>query len=354
MSLLAVAVTGGAMAQSFVQQEVTKVVARQIELPTTDGNAAATATDTLGWDELGGSLIQYSSASGYVFGTNALTNPQNPSQVQYNLEYARGFLANSAYTVIGAGFIFGSKEDVSGSPAAAKAKLYNIAANRAFDDVQATSATADGPSATMLTSADVAFADADTNFPSMTWVNFDSEAWVGSDFAIGLDISPLYGTPADTLVLLADSDGDSDGLYTWTRIGLSPTAGPSQSLWFQSTAMLQGGLDVNLAIFAVVAESGTGIEEQGFLNGVKMTTYPNPSLASDNITIQYGLETAAKRVDVNIYSTTGQLVYNAAQGAKASGVYRLNVPAGTLSAGSYIYTIDADGKRMAKRMEVLK
>jgi flagellar hook assembly protein FlgD len=118
--------------------------------------------------------------------------------------------------------------------------------------------------------------------------------------------------------------------------------------------LLQSDLFVNLAIFAVVAESPNSIEEQGYMNGVKVTMYPNPAVSSENVTIQYGLETSAKNVDLSIVNVNGQVVYTAAQGAKASGIYTMNVPAGTLSSGSYIYVLNADGARIAKRMEILK
>ncbi|MGB0368642.1 MAG: T9SS type A sorting domain-containing protein [Flavobacteriales bacterium] len=343
----------GAFAQSFVQQEITSSVAKEIVFPEPSG-AAATPTDTLGWDEIGTQLIAYGSQSGYVFGTNDLVNPANPSQHQYNLEYARGFVVNDAYTVVGAGFIFGAKEDVSGSPAAVTARLYSVSDNRALEDLQTASLTAPGPAAAVMASGDIAFADADTVFPNVTWVDFDSEAWVPSDFAISLDISALYGSPADTLVVLADEDGDSDGDYTWTRIAASPAAPNGQKFWAKTTAMLQGGLDVNLAMFAVVAESGVGIEEQAYMNGVKATTYPNPALSSDNITIQYAIEKAAKNVELSIYNMNGQVVFTVAAGSKASGVYNVSVPAGKLSAGTYTYLVQADDARIAKRIQVLK
>jgi len=358
LSIAVVAVSASSFAQSLqeqpiMQQTVTSAVARDVVLPV-HNSALTDPTDTLGFDELGAQLIQYASPSGYVFGTNELVDPAQGSQ--FNLEYARGFIVNDPYNVIGAGFIFGSKEGVSGSPVAAEARLYSIAPNRALGTQTSTAPDSDGPAATVLASADLAFADADTNFPSITWVDFDSEAWVPSDFVIGLNIAALYNgaNPADTLALLADSDGDSDGDYTFTRIGLSPTAPTSQTLWAKSGVLLVGGLANNLAIFAVVGESPNSIEEQGFLNGVKATMFPNPAVSSDNVTIQYGLETAAKNVDLSIVNVNGQVVYTAAQVAKASGIYTMNVPAGTLSSGSYIYVLNADGARIAKRMEILK
>ena len=358
LSIVVVAVSASSFAQSLqeqtiMQQTVTSAVARDVVLPA-HNSALTDPTDTLGFDELGAQLIQYGSNSGYVFGTNELVDPTQGSQ--FNLEYARGFIVNDPFTVIGAGFIFGSKEDVSGAPVAAEARLYNIAPNRAIGTQASTAPDADGPAASVLASADLAFADADTTFPNITWVDFDSEAWVPSDFIIGLNIAALYNgaNPADTLALLADADGDSDGDYTFTRIGLSPTSPASQTLWAKSGVLLVDGLANNLAIFAVVAESPNSIEEQGFLNGVKATMFPNPAVSSDNVTIQYGLETAAKNVELSIVNVNGQVVYTSAEGAKASGLYNLNVPAGTLSSGSYIYVLNADGARIAKRMEILK
>lgn len=357
----AMAVSASAFSQSAVQfgsqQTITsQKVVGEVNFPISSV-VAADPTDTLGTDEWGTQLIQYGSDGGYIFGTSAVEFPVPPAPApgffQWNLEFARGFIANDAYTVIGAGFIFGSKEDVSGSPSDVTVKLYNVQASRAYSDITLQSPDALGPGTSVLASADLAFADADTVFPSFTWVDFDNAGWTPGDFAIGLDITSLYGAPSDTLVLLADADGDSDGEYTWTRITQGTSIG-SQSLWAQTTGLFVSDLRNNLAIVAVVAESGVGIEEQGYLNGVKTTTFPNPALTTDNVTIQYGVETAVEEVNVSIYTLNGQVAYTIAEGAKASGIYNVNVPAGTLSAGSYIYAIEADGRRIAKKMEILK
>ena len=347
---------GQALMQQTPLQTITSAVSRDVVV-TMPSSAATDPTDTLGGDVLDNQLFLYGSDGGYIFGTSSFAFPApNVGFYQFSLEFARGFIVNDPQIVIGAGFIFGAKEDASGAPAAAKAKLYNINPNRAVDDLAATGLNVDGPSTAVLASADIAFADADTLFPNFTWVNFDAEAWVGSDFAISLDITSLYGTPADTLVLLSDENGSSgtDGSYTWTKVEQVQSSSPTgQGFWAQTTALFQSPLLVNLAIFAVVAESGVGIEEQGFFNGVKATMFPNPSVTSDNVTVQYGLETAAKNVDLNIVNANGQVVYTATEGAKASGLYTVNVPAGTLASGSYIYVLNADGARVAKKMEVL-
>ncbi|TNF29861.1 MAG: T9SS type A sorting domain-containing protein [Bacteroidetes bacterium] len=351
LSIVALSVASATFAQSFLRQEMTGAVAKEVQFPAA-GVAAADPTDTLGVDEFGGDFWIYTSNSGYVFGTSDLEGQvQGQTVHQLNYEYAGGFLVNGSYTVLGAMFFTGGKEAVSGSPANMKVKIWSLADDKAYLDGQSQSPTEIGPNQALATE-DVAFDDIDTSMA--TFVTFSNPVWVNTDFALGLDIQALYNgaNPADTVYFLCDEDGSSDGAYTWTKLGFDIV--PGQFFWTLSTGLLQGGLNVNLALFAIVAESATGIEEQAYLNGVKMTTYPNPAMTSDNVTVQYGLERDVKNVEINIYDMGGKQVFNAALGAKASGVHTLNIPAGTLSAGSYIYSIEADGGRMAKRMEILK
>jgi len=337
----------GAFAQNIHLQEVTHSVARNIELPT-PGIAATDHNDTLGLNEFGTNAFIYASPTGYVFGTNDLYD-QNFNAHQFNYEFAGGYIVNDSYHVTGAMILFAMKEDVTGSPADLSVNLWSLADDKARSDATVTDPDVIGPDQTLATVA-LPFADVDTLLP--TFVTFPSSVFMNEDFAIGVDIETLYGTPADTVALIADEDGDSDGTYTWTRFGIDLL--PGQVLWYLTTGTLQGGLDVNVAIFAIVEESGVGIGEQGFINGVRMTTYPNPALSGDNVRIDYGLETAKESVVINIYSTNGQLVYTAKEGQKVNGKHSIQIPAGTLSAGSYVYSLEANGARIAKRMEVLK
>lgn len=366
--MMAIALTGGAMAQSFsgIMLDQNIAVREGLTGETTVSAAAINATDTLDVASFGttGQVLFDQGGSGFIFGTSAVDtfviNPQNQQQIDFKLitdEVAAAWLAQSSYNVIGAMMFFGYKVAVNPSPADLQVHLYKMASNAAvLSVVNNQPVMGDGPGATPMASATLPFADIAAQPPviTRTFAFFQNPVWVNYDFALSVDLTALYGTGIDTVVLYTqpiNGGGSSTGEYTYRHSGSDNSMIQVTSPWIAGSAI---GATVDVAIFAIVAESGTGIEEQGFLNGVKMTTYPNPSLASDNVTIQYGLETAAERVDVNIFDMNGKQVYTAAQGAKASGLYRLNVPAGTLSAGSYIYAIDADGRRMAKRMEVLK
>lgn len=346
MLLVSAAVMAQGLPTSGLQ--VGQSVAKEI-IPI-NNSMAIDATDTLGLEEFGQNIVFYSSPTGYVFGTNDLYDATNDVH-QFNNQYAAGYIVNGDYNVIGAMMWFGAKTDVSGSPSDLKVKMYSLDDNKALSSAQVTQPDVMGPDQ-MLASVNLPFADVDTaSFNTPTYAFFSSPVWYSNDFAISVDLKDLYGVNSDTVMLYADEDGDSDGTYTWTQLGFS---GFPNTFWALSTGMLQGGLDVNIAIFAIVSESNTGIEEQGFLNGVKMTTYPNPAVGAENITIQYAVESSVKKVDINIYDMNGKVVFTAAEGAKASGLYNLTVPAGTLNAGSYIYAIEAGNGRMAKKLEVLK
>lgn len=329
----------------------------EVNLP---AKAAAAASDTLG-------LIDFSSSvqttfdlggSGYIFGSSLMDTSitqggQTIPLTIINAGLGRGFLVNDAYNVTGAMIWFGVKEAVNAAPADINVSLTQIADDAAFTSSSSTAPDGMGPGAPL---ASVALPFADVQGPTGTAINrtlvfFDTPVWVNTDFAVVLDIEGLYGAEVDTVAIVNEANGTSsaDGTYSWyAQAARNVPAAPS---WIASSAL---GLAADLAIFAIVEESGVGIEEQGFFDGVKMTTYPNPALSSDNITIQYGVEKAVKNVEINIFNLNGQVVYTAAEGAKTSGIYTVNVPAGTLAAGSYIYTIQADGGSMAKQMEILK
>jgi hypothetical protein len=349
--LLMVSVT---MAQSSLSSslQVGQAIAKEI-IPIENSVAAGGATDTLGLSEFGSNIVFYASPTGYVFGTNDLEGEASPGQPihQFNYQYAAGFIVNESYNVLGAMMWFGAKHNVSGNPADLKLNMYSLNDDKALSAATVQEPDVIGPDQ-LLGSIDLPFEDVDTaSFNTPTYAFFSNPVWYSEDFALSVDLTNLYGTASDTVMLYADEDGDSDGSYTWTELGfdIAPV-----TFWALSTGMLQGGLDVNLAIFAIVAESPNSIEEQGYLNGVKMTTYPNPALFSDNVTIQYGVESYVKNVEFNIFDMNGKQMFTSSLGSKSAGLYNLSIPSGTLSAGSYIYSIEADGGRMAKRMEILE
>lgn len=359
LSLMAVGVAVGAMAQQASPIMPQGVIAKQ-QINTGSSTAAIDATDTLGLANFSENvqITIEAGGSGYIFGssssdTSITQGGQTIPLTITTTELAKGYIVNGAYNVIGAMAWFALKEGVNADPADLQVKMYAMDPESAFTSAQSQQPDGLGPGSSQASVA-LPFADVDTSttFLARTYAFFDTPVWTTEDFALSVDISGLYAAEVDTAVLWNEQPGSGgSGEFTWYEQSISSNGMPAGGGWIAGTAL---GLEADVAIFAIVSESGVGIEEQGYLNGVKMTTYPNPAMSSDNIRIQYGLETAVKNVELNIFDMSGKQVFNAALGAKGSGLFNFDVPAATLSAGSYIYSIQADGARMAKRLEVVR
>lgn len=323
----------------------------------------AAGEDTLGLEDFStqaGTIFDID-GGGYFFGTYALdTSIQTfPTRIT-NDALGRGFIANDPYNVTGAMIWFSVVEGVNASPADLTVSLHDLAENVSIMDENSDPQNPDGPGpGTELASQTLPFADVNDLFADgPTYVMFDEAAYVGGDLALVLDYADLYGANGvDTIVVIAEQDGSgsADGTYSWVyQVAEVTTPAGTQNipLWLSAKAYL--GIESDIAIFAIVEESGVGIEEQGFMSGVKMTTYPNPAVSGDVIRVQYGLEAAAERVEINIHDMNGKLVHSIAEGDKVAGIHTIEIPAGTLSAGSYVYSLQANQGRLAKRLEILK
>ncbi len=91
------------------------------------------------------------------------------------------------------------------------------------------------------------------------------------------------------------------------------------------------------------------INEQSFINGIKMETYPNP--ASDVVNMDYQLENTAD-VTIKILDATGKLVQTEKLGQKEAGQHKATFSASNLDAGMYFYIMEAGSNRLAKRMVI--
>ena len=108
--------------------------------------------------------------------------------------------------------------------------------------------------------------------------------------------------------------------------------------------LFQGG-----ALFAVVSDA-TGVNE--FFNGMKLTTYPNPT--TQNVTIEYTLEKNASTVKLMVINSAGQSVINNTYNAQSAGTYKVNLDVTNLAAGTYFYQLNAGGHNFTKQLVITK
>ena len=324
-------------------------------------SAVAAGEDTLGLEDFSSTVqVVYDlGGGGYFFGTYVEDTVLQgfPTQITNNA-FGRGFIVNDPYIVTGAMLWFALKSGVNASPADITVSVHDLANNISLLTANSDPQNPDGSGpGTELASTTVAFDDINTStVGAPTFAFFGTPVSTVSDLAVVANIEGLYATEVDTAVLFNESSGTgvADGEYSWILQNAAVSVGGQTQdipLWLANSAY---DLESDIAIFAIVEETTDLIEEQGFMNGVKMTTYPNPAVSSESLTVQYGLENVAEKVEINIFDMNGKLVHTIVEGDKAAGIHNVNVPAGTLSAGSYVYSIQANSGRMAKRLEVLK
>ena len=329
--------------------------------------AAAEPNDTLGLTEfLTSTPSLFGLPTGFATGfsnsidTFDVGGQQIIATTQFHA-FSEGHIVNGDYSVVGAMFFAGSVSSVSGTNPNITVSAQLIEDSMAISNpATIQSPDIEGPGQTLASATvpleDVGYDPLGNLIP--TFVNFPSAPFVDSDMCVTVNIENVYaGSPMDTIAIISTNDGEGDGTWTYHRLSQSAVGFPATALWTPTSVMIQSpsgsAIDINLAIFPIVSEPN-GIEDAGFFSGLKMTTYPNPALAIDNVTIQYGLETGADKVEINIFDMNGKVVFSTTEGSKANGLYNVNVPIGTLNAGSYVYALEADGARIAKRMEVLK
>jgi hypothetical protein len=78
---------------------------------------------------------------------------------------------------------------------------------------------------------------------------------------------------------------------------------------------------------------------------------PNPT--NGTININFSLKTSSK-VDIEVYDVTGKIVKTVSNNNLAVGVNSISVDASTFEAGSYIYSINANGNKMFSKFIVTK
>jgi len=168
--------------------------------------------------------------------------------------------------------------------------------------------------------------------------------------------SPMGGTDKDTMAVATTtincSSAPLDSL-SWIQTTYQiPTLG-TQAQW-GSVKHVFGGQNVDLMIFPVIdiTSSSAGINNYVSHGGLKLyAAYPNP--ANSTININFALDKSAK-VDVEIYDITGKVVKTISSNNLASGANSVSVDVSTLEAGSYLYSINANGNKMFSKFVVTK
>ncbi len=277
--------------------------------------------------------------SGYIFGTNM--QPVVQGGVTYSVsltEFAE------KYTVTGTASVT--------AVLTLAAKAYSSASTTSLTSVvYSQDVTTLGPSSSVLgTSSGKSLSTFTTSGFNM--LSFATPVSVpAGNFFVSVTSPVLGDATHDTLALLTTSIGCStaDSL-SWER-EVATASGGTQVLnaWISVKSLLGANLDI--AIFPIITMNTAGIDKvtKGGLS--LYAAYPNP--ANSTININFSLDKSSK-VDVEIYDITGKVVKTISNNNLATGANSVSVDVSTLEAGSYLYSINANGNKMFSKFVVTK
>lgn len=292
-----------------------------------------TPTDTLipgNWASLTGPVLYGCQGGGYLLGSN----------IYGDVAKGQVFIVVAPYTIEGAIYWFGGKTEVTG---AGTVKLNVLNMN---GTTGTTTAGAGQPCPnTELGSVTLGITAIDTSsyLADAFICTFSPFIPVSSDYYIGFDVTNCY---PDTLGLVSSTDGDgAAGELCWEKW--------SDGGWYslQGAGWGSGTFDVDAAIFPIVDLVGS-ISEMSFANGVKMSTYPNPSVS--NVTLAYELQNNTEKVMVRILDANGSVVEQMVLGAQTAGQYNISLDVTNYAAGNYYFLLNAGSNGAAIKMSITK
>jgi hypothetical protein len=180
--------------------------------------------------------------------------------------------------------------------------------------------------------------------------NFGTPVSVNNqNFFVSIVCPPLGGPTNDTLALLGTNAGtcSSTDSLSWIKQSINNgmiTTWMSVNHYFRN-------VNLDLLIFPVISiPTGIGSVNRADLNLYAAT--PNP--AGTRVNVNFSLSSASK-VTIDVFDLSGKLVRNITKEANfAVGKHSVAIDLSDLEAGSYLYTIQAGGAKMASKFVVVK
>jgi hypothetical protein len=282
-----------------------------------------TPTDTLwGTSVFAGPALYSAQGGGYVVGNNGYGDFQKAQQ----------FLALNNLNVEGAAIWFGGKKCLSGS---STSKVIAWLSDMSGSGTASFGTTA-APGAALQT-VDITCANIDTA-GNLNFVTF-SPYYVasGNEFSVGVDFRNLAA--GDTAGIVSSTDGTVDFQdFSWEQW--------NDNSWH--TMLEAWPLDIDFAIFPIIDANPQSINELAGLNGIKFTTFPNPSI--ENVTVTYAFDNDASKVSIEIYSLNGKLVKSINKGDLKAGNYNETLAVNDLSSGTYFVAVAANGTKVLQKL----
>jgi len=180
--------------------------------------------------------------------------------------------------------------------------------------------------------------DTSVSFASGVNVWMVTPTLVYINYAVGFTMEDL--NIKDTIALYTSSDEDPPiPTLSWEKWN---------GQW--NTIYNNWGLDIDLAVFPLVDMTTAGLEDDYFVEHLKMNLYPNPS--DDVLQLEYATEKTGQ-VDLVLFDQSGRAVHHESYGVQAGGTYRSSVDVSQLSPGIYYVSLGVDKySRLTKKLVI--
>jgi hypothetical protein len=289
-------------------------------------------------------------ATGWMFGTYV----DNASGDEGSIEWALGFpvMPSTAFNITGAIMWLGSKGGTSSS-SSLDFSIYAID-DSSFYGGGASSYTISCPG-TVLGTTTIPWGSLDTN---SGWgvASFGTPIFInGQDFACVWNVDDFYNNGDSIGIYCADSASNFIGgdEYVWQLYSsaTAPNNDHSGDFWVQLSHLWYFMFIENLApaVFPIV-DLGVTTGTETFFNGIKLgQNFPNP-IIDGHTTINYAIENSSN-VNFMLWDMNGRLISEINEGFKNAGNYTIILDQ-KLEAGTYIYSLSSNGKRLTKKMIV--
>ena len=295
----------------------------------------------------------YSNGNGFFFGTNFLDLDQNP-QTPYEpgvQAIAQGFPLDTgkSYYILDVLVRVGNKlkgQNSSGTPLIVTIQSLDDSSHYSINTSSGTQSYTIHAPGTSLGSASIPWDSMKTGVGvNYSVAHFNTPVFVDMNFAVVIDFVDFY------------LNGDKVGLWCSPQNGGSNIYGQEYTLWLYPKPMLwiqvnHLYLNINraIAVFPVVDDGTFGIENDDFLNSIKLgQSFPNP--AADYVNIEYELQKPAN-VRLEICDASGRIIINRNEGKQGSGRHSIQQEIRSLDPGIYYYTLIAGNKHLTKKLMV--
>jgi hypothetical protein len=273
---------------------------------------------------------------GYVFGTGirAPFQDQNGAPLGVVTGVAQGYEVNEPVRITHIMAFIPVKRSISAEPTSkAVLAIHPIQNGKGVEGAGQTPVPGPG---TALSSVDLNYADIQTGQGVYTVASLPAPVDIEDDFAISCMFTDFI-SKSDSIGLLTDANGDGLGMkYNWRMVSIT-------NFWDKWFASSTWQLNLNVALFAVT-ENSIGLSGPEGL-AVKASLFPNPAAGITN------LEFSTSKMQswtLTWLDASGRLLKQENLGLRHAGIHSIQTDFSTLSAGTYIYVLEAeDGSRIA-------